>query len=188
MLRHEDLAKIARQLGRQPQGVADVVKRCLAGHPQVITNYPIRWCSGTPEIFPTLYWLTCPVLRRQVGALETEGWIERVQKRLASDVPLAEKLQAAHQAYADKRLQLVPGDEMALLARHYPGQLQALKESGIGGIRGEGIKCLHTHLADYLADQTKLNPIGKLVVELLRDRNITIDYCFDYQMEGLCRG
>ncbi|NLY51331.1 MAG: DUF501 domain-containing protein [Firmicutes bacterium] len=188
MPNQEELAKIARQLGRLPQGVVDVAKRCLAGHPQVITNYPIRWGSDGPQIFPTLYWLTCPALRRQVGVLETEGWIERLQKRLKSDRPLAEDWQIAHRDYANKRVQLVPKDELAVLSQHYPAQAQALQETGIGGIRGQGIKCLHTHLADFLADRDRLNPIGGLVVELLRERGISVDYCFDYELERFCRG
>lgn len=188
MLNQKELAKVARQLGRFPQGVVNVAKHCLAGHPQVITNYPIRWRSDGPQIFPNLYWVTCPALRRQVGVLETEGWIERLQQRLESDSSLAEGWQRAHRAYADKRVQLVPEDELTVLRRHHPAQAQALAETGIGGIRGQGIKCLHTHLADFLADTDKLNPIGNLVVELLRAKGLSVDYCFDYELERFCRG
>ena len=61
--------------------MVDVAKYCLAGHPQVITSYPIRWRPDGPEIFPTLYWLTCPALRRHVSS-GTESWIERLQEML----------------------------------------------------------------------------------------------------------
>ncbi|MGI6566051.1 MAG: DUF501 domain-containing protein [Firmicutes bacterium] len=188
MLHQKELEKIARQLGRTPQGVVDVAKYCLAGHPQVITSYPIRWRPDGPEIFPTLYWLTCPALRRHVGALETESWIERLQEMLDCGGQLAERWQAAHREYANKRLQLVPGDELAELSLYYPAQAEALRETGIGGIRGRGIKCLHTHLADFLADSKRLNPIGSLAAAILEDKGISVDFCFDYQLEGFCRG
>ncbi len=187
MLHQEELATIARQLGRPPEGVVDVARRCLAGHPQVITNYPIRWRSDGPQIFPNLYWLTCPALRRQVGVLETEGWIDRLQEKLETDGSLAKWWQIAHREYASKRVRLIPQDELAVLSEHHPAQAQALQEAGIGGIRGQGIKCLHTHLADFLADGDKLNPIGSLVADLLRDRGISLDYCFDYELERFCR-
>ena len=65
-----------------------------------------------------------------------------------------------------------------------------LKPCGKRGLAvlGDGIKCLHTHLADFLADSKRLNPIGSLAAAILEDKGISVDFCFDYQLEGFCRG
>ena len=191
-MRQDDLEKITHQLGRPPRGVVCVAKRCLAGHPQVITTYPIYWGKGQPKIFPTLYWLTCPALKGQVGGLETEGWINRLQQRVETDDTLANKWDEAHDQYAKERVRLVPSEELALLKERYPAQAQVLEAAGVGGIRGRGIKCLHTHLAHHLADPngsvSKPNPIGDIVAGLLRKQGITMDFCYDEEWERFCRG
>lgn len=188
----DDLGKITRQLGRPPRGVVCVSKRCLAGHPQVITTYPIYWGKGQPEIFPTLYWLTCPALRGQVGELETEGWINRLQQRVETDDILANKWDEAHAQYAKERVRLVPQKELTLLKDRYPAQAQVLEAAGVGGIRGQGIKCLHTHLAHYLADLngfvSKPNPIGDIVAGLLKKQGVAMDFCYDEEWERFCGG
>ncbi|NMB45068.1 MAG: DUF501 domain-containing protein [Firmicutes bacterium] len=185
------MAKITRQLGRPPRGVVGVVRRCLAGHPQVITSYPIHW-GDPPEIFPTLYWLTCPVLKQSVGALETEGWINKLQQRMKADRALAEQWARSHDEYARERVQLVPQEELLLIKQRYPGQARALEQTGIGGARGRGIKCLHMHLAHYLADsdrpQGEVNPIGKVVARLLTEQGVRLVFCYDQEAERFCRG
>ena len=72
----EDLSMLESQLGRKPSGVLRVERYCPAGHPQVIRYYPL---SLSPEAevlspFPTLFWLTCPSLIRQVSEFESYGW------------------------------------------------------------------------------------------------------------------
>ncbi|NMB25085.1 MAG: DUF501 domain-containing protein [Firmicutes bacterium] len=183
-LEHDDLQKITRQLGREPRAVLGVAKRCEAGHPQVIVTYPLIWEKGHPHIFPTLYWLTCPALNQAIGRFETEGWIGRLQEQLATDVTLSSAWQAAHADYARARVLLVPPKELAQLREEYPGQAKVLEEAGVGGIRGAGIKCLHTNFAHSLAKAT--NPIGELVAELLAQGDTVIDFCYDDELERFC--
>ncbi|NMB12323.1 MAG: DUF501 domain-containing protein [Firmicutes bacterium] len=191
-MQHADLAKITSQLGRPPRGVERVARRCLAGHPQVIVTYPIQWTREEPAIFPTLYWLTCPALRQKVGSLETDGWIKRLQHRMEADINMAKQWEKAHDEYARQRVQLVPQAELVLLREQYPAQAQVLEETGIGGARGRGIKCLHTNLAHYLAERGrqmgKVNPIGEAVAQLLIEQEMRLDFCYDDELEEFCRG
>ncbi len=183
-LKHNDLKKITRQLGREPRSVLGVVKRCEAGHPQVIVTYPLIWDKGHPQIFPTLYWLTCPALNQAVGRLETEGWIGRLQEQLTANMALSNAWEMAHAVYARARVGLVPPTELAQLKEEYPRQAEVLEEAGVGGIRGAGIKCLHTNLAHSLAQGT--NPVGELVASLLARENTVIDFCYDDELERFC--
>ena len=191
-MKHGDLGKITCQLGRSPRGVVGVAKRCLAGHPQVIVTYPIHWAEEEPAIFPTLYWLTCPALRQRVGSLETDGWINRLQQRMEADTTMAEQWEKAHDEYATQRVQLVPREELALFRDRYPAQAQVLEETGIGGARGRGIKCLHTNLAHYLAERDRpredVNPIGQAVARLLIEQGAILDFCYNHELAKVCRG
>ena len=166
--------------------MAGVARRCQAGHPQVITTYPIYWGRKHPQVFPTLYWLTCPALSRAVGRLETEGWVERLQQQMGADAALAERWEISHGQYAHERALLVHPKELALLREQYPAQAQVLEETGVGGARGRGIKCLHTNLAHRLAKDA--NPIGELVAQLLVERGVTVEFCHDDALERFCRG
>ncbi|NLK08585.1 MAG: DUF501 domain-containing protein [Firmicutes bacterium] len=179
-----DLDKIAHQIGRKPRGVVAVVKRCKAHHPQVIATYPLRWGSGMPQIFPTLYWLTCPALVRTVGDFETDGWVGRFQQQMLSNDNLRQDWEAAHADYAKARMALVPEKVLVELRERFPGQSEVLETAGVGGIRGEGIKCLHTNLAHTLTGAH--NPIGELVLGLLAAQGKIPDYCYDDALECFC--
>lgn len=167
----QDLAVITRQLGRSPQGVVGVAARCRKGFPQVIVNAPVRleMRDGRvePQIFPTLYWLTCPRLVAAVSQLEAEGLIARIQDQVDSNPELRKRLEAAHARTAKERVNLVANNDWAHL---FPERWEVLSESGVGGIRGQGIKCLHTHYADYLAARD--NPVGEIVQEELEKRGL----------------
>jgi exopolyphosphatase/guanosine-5'-triphosphate,3'-diphosphate pyrophosphatase len=131
-LRGSDLRIVAEQLGRAPTVSFTVVARCPGGHPFVIRNASVdKW--GDP--FPTTFWLTCPDAVRAVSRLEAEGWISRLNERLASDPGFAEAIAQAHAEYARERARVDPSAE-----RH----------GGVGGTR-KGLKCLHAHYANHLA-------------------------------------
>jgi len=123
---------VAAQLGREPTIPFSVVARCTIGHPLVIRNRPID-PEGHP--FPTLYWLTCPDAVRAVSRLESEGWIKRLERETERDPKLREGLRKAHAAYAHERGQILPGAE---------------RWGGVGGT-AKGLKCLHAHLAHFVA-------------------------------------
>ncbi len=142
-----DIQLIEKQLGRKPRGLLRVIKRCNGGYPKVILNSPVL-DDGTP--FPTIFWLTCPFLVKEISRLEGKGWIKHLQTQLAKDSFFKLKLEEAHDDYRQRRASLMSS--------------QGAERNGIGGAsNSEGLKCLHAHYAHYLA--TGCNPVGELVDE-----------------------
>lgn len=177
----EDNQVVISQLGREPRGVLGIAKRCAYGLPQVIVNRPIIMEVEDISVFPTLFWLTCPYLRKIVGQLEARGEINEVQQRIASDPDFAAKVEENHKEHAALRTSLIPDDVLKALAKNYPNRLEVVAETGVGGIRSrEGVKCLHTHLADFLAHGA--NVIGEEVFEMLeKETNCSSGNC---ELEG----
>jgi hypothetical protein len=154
-----DRELIARQMGRAPRGEYVIARRCVYGRPQVLRVPPVV----EEKPFPTLYWLTCPFLCRAVSELEGQGWVRRLEARLAVEVELRVALDRADAEYVAARRKLLSMEEERELARR--GQLRELETRGIGGIADRTrLKCLHLHVAHALAGQ---NPIGELVLEML---------------------
>jgi hypothetical protein len=136
----DDVAAVARALGRAPLGRFSVVVRRPDGAPVVILNEP--WLDdGTP--MPTLLWLVDPSLVRQVATLEASGGVRRLEREVDPHA-----LAAAHADYAARRAAL--GD----------GRPGPTPEGGVGGTR-VGVKCLHAHLANLLAGND--DPVGRRV-------------------------
>lgn len=134
-----DRVMVEQQLGRKPRGRWAVAARCHLGIPMVVENAP-RLDDGTP--FPTLYWLTCPVLVKRASTLEGEGWMNAVNEHLAVSAQLRQRLSDALGRYRARR------DEHGVI-----------EESGSPPGGGpERVKCLHAHLAHQLAGG--VNPIG----------------------------
>ena len=159
---------VVEQLGRKPRGLLGVAKRCRYGFPQVIVNHPVFLEGEEPQVFPTLFWLTCPYINILVARLESAGHVARCQQRMADDPELAAAMQQAHENYAKQRRDVVPQSVQASLARNYPKRHDVLMNSGVGGIRTqEGIKCLHAHLAHYLAGGP--NPVGAWAAQQIKD-------------------
>lgn len=137
-------AIVSAQLGRPARGVSAVVHRCVFGLPTVIRVSPLL-DDGTP--FPTVFWLTCPVMRSQVGRLEADHAMVGLNQQLEDDPELA-------RGYADSSTRYVAfRDE---LGEPLPGAPSA------GGMP-DHIKCLHVHAAHTLA--TGDNPVGRWTVE-----------------------
>lgn len=177
----KDLQILKEQLGRVPRHVVAVAKRCRRGRPLVIVNYPLpENARGQLEVFPTLFWLSCPDLVRAVGALEAEGWIGRLRERLMRDSAWQEQMKEAHAEYARLRVACCRPEHLERILEESPGQRQVLEETGVGGMRSwTGVKCLHTHLADYLArtsqgKATAVNPIGRETARMLLVRGIDL--------------
>ncbi len=126
-----DAAEVARLLGRDPEGAFTVVVRSAGGRPVVIANEPFLR-DGTP--MPTRYWLVDPELRVLVGRLEAAGGVREAAQQV-DEAALAE----GHRRYAAERDALIPDD--------WAGPRPS---GGVGGTR-QGVKCLHAHLAWWLA-------------------------------------
>lgn len=105
----------------------------------VIESYP-RLDDGSP--FPTLFWLTCPVLVRRVGAIEAAGSMNALNERLARDDHLRRRLADAVERYRRRR------------DRH-----EVIEDSGAPPGGGpDRVKCLHAHVAHELVEGR--NPVG----------------------------
>lgn len=133
-----DRRTVEAQLGRPLRGRWAVVRRCHLGVPMVIENHP-RLDDGTP--FPTLFWLTCPVLNRRISRLEGAGYMARLTDELASDEVRRGRLADAIGRYRARRDAREP-----------------IEDSGAPQGGQSRIKCLHAHLAHELADPP--NPAG----------------------------
>jgi exopolyphosphatase/guanosine-5'-triphosphate,3'-diphosphate pyrophosphatase len=136
-----DLDAVTRLLGRRPRGDFEVVVRDGAGVPVVIRNAPFL-ADGTP--MPTRYWLVGEEERDAVSRLESQSGVSEAEAGVDPD-----ELTAAHARYAAER--------SAAIA---PGWSGPRPEGGVGGTR-RGVKCLHAHLAWFLAGGD--DPVGRHV-------------------------
>ncbi|WP_433576690.1 DUF501 domain-containing protein [Nocardia brasiliensis] len=148
----QDLAIIARQLGREPRGVLAVAYRTPDGIPAVVKTAP-RLPDGTP--FPTLYYLTDPRLTAEASRQESAGVMREMTERLGSDPALAAAYRAAHESYLAER------DEIESLGTDFTG----------GGMP-ERVKCLHVLIAHALAKGPGVNPFGDEAVALAADNGL----------------
>ena len=170
-MRDEDIVQV--QLGRRPRGFLKVASRCPLGMPETIITSPVvtaRPGLDQPfEPFPTVFWLTCPGAIKAVSRLEAEGWITKLESRLAEDPDAEREYEETTKSYADFRRTLLTEDQVKWIKAHRPSWYDVICESGVGGILGSsaGLKCLHAHYADYLARGK--NPVGKWVYQLLSE-------------------
>ncbi|HOP25373.1 MAG TPA: DUF501 domain-containing protein [Defluviitoga sp.] len=166
-----DLEIIYNQLNRKVENIFSITLRCKYGYPQVIQCFPLR--DNKP--FPTLYWVTCPYLVEEVSELESISLIKELQKKVSEDQELREQLYQAHLEEIRKRLAII-GDRLDQLPEN---AREKLKKVGIGGTCDfDKIKCLHMHLASFLSGEP--NPIGKIVKNLVPQKNCSDERCKSY--------
>lgn len=147
MVERSDLDAVARQLGREPRGVLAVAYRCPNGEPGVVQTAP-RLPDGTP--FPTLYYLTHPVLTAAASRLESEGVMREMSARLAEDPDLAASYRRAHESYLTER-----------------DAIESLGTDFSGGGMPDRVKCLHVLMAHSLAKGRGVNPFGDEALAML---------------------
>lgn len=146
----DDRAVIAKQLGRPPRGRFDVSVRCPWGYPAVIRVAPLLRNADAVEPFPTLFWLTCPILIEQLSRLEEQGLIDQLEAELSRDQQLRQEYEEDHRRYAQERDSLLSEDDRQTLAKL--GWLNDLQSRGIAGIADRSkIKCLHAQYGFHLA-------------------------------------
>lgn len=144
----DDEAMIALQTGRTPRSPWRVAKRCSHGRPSVIVS-PSVLEDGSR--FPTWAWLTCPHLSEHAGRAESDGQLAEWNARVSVEPVLA------------ARLALVEAGLRAARAQEGAGE-DACPEAGIAGQRSSGsVKCLHAHIALYLAGID--DPIGQALLD-----------------------
>lgn len=138
-----DVELVTSQLGREPAGAFTVVVRAEDGSPAVIANPPFLF-DGTP--MPTRYWLTDPTLREAVSRVESAGGVRTAEEAVDGD-----RLEEAHLRYAAERDALIGSDHRG-----------PRPSGGVGGTK-QGVKCLHAHLAWWLAGGD--DPVGEWTAE-----------------------
>lgn len=146
------------QLGREIVNLDYVGKYCPWDYPAVLVVKPFV----KNIVSPTIFWLSCPYLVYKVDRLENEGLIEKLTFKLKHNSEFKDKMLSAHRRYAELRKNKLSNNDLKA-AEKISGDLKnTLKQSGIGGIKDKsGIKCIHTHLADYLMGYD--NPAAELV-------------------------
>ncbi len=161
---NRDREIIERQLGRPPRGLINTEVRCPWGYPAVIRVAPLLKEDERIEPFPTLFWLTCPILREQLSRLEEQGVIGQLEAEIARDSELQARYAEDHRRYAQERFSLLSREDQELLRRR--GWLAALRDRGIAGIADfRTVKCLHAHYAHHLA---RGSVIGRWLEERFR--------------------
>ncbi len=136
-MRAGDEEAVAERLGHPPRGAYEVAVRDEEGLPAVIENAPFL-DDGTP--MPTRFWLVDRRLCHEVARIEAAGGVAQAE----SEVDPA-TLAAAHQRYAAER------------GRRVGAGGAPAPSGGVGGTR-RGVKCLHAHLAWWLAGGE--DPVG----------------------------
>lgn len=165
----QDRSFVARVLDRQPGPMVGVAVRCRFGRPQVVANFP-QASDGTP--MPTLFWLVCPLLLQEVSRLEAQGWIHALGQEVATNPEAAAAEAEADRVYAALRRRLLPVAERRRLRTEAPRVWRRLAFSGIAGRSEPGVKCLHAHLASYLA--LGRGYVGRRVAELLAQQAVPV--------------
>jgi hypothetical protein len=97
---------------------------------------------------PTRFWLVDIGLREAVSRLEAAGGVRRAEGDVDADA-----LADAHARHRAERDRALP-----------PGHTGPRPSGGVGGTR-KGVKCLHAHLAWFLAGGD--DPVGKWTVDQL---------------------
>lgn len=125
----------------------EIAYRCPNGEPGVVKTAP-RLADGTP--FPTLYYLTHPLLTAAASRLETSGMMREMTGRLRRDPELAAAYRRAHESYLAERDAIEP-----------------LGTTFSAGGMPDRVKCLHVLIAHSLAKGPGCNPLGDEVLRTL---------------------
>jgi hypothetical protein len=127
----DDRQRVTELLGRPPMGLFDVVVRDAEGDPVVVRNAPFL-DDGTP--MPTRYYLVATDLVRDVSRIEAAGGVNRAEAELDAGA-----IAATHERYAAERSAAIADDHIG-----------PRPHGGVAGTR-VGLKCLHAHVAHFLA-------------------------------------
>ena len=124
-----------------------IAYRCPDGEPGVVKTAP-KLPDGTP--FPTLYYLTHPVLTAAASRLESTGMMREMAERLPREPELAAGYRRAHESYLAERDAIEP-----------------LGTTVSAGGMPDRVKCLHVLIAHSLAKGRGTNPLGDEALAVL---------------------
>ena len=149
----DDVAMVTALLGRKPMGAFRVSIRRYDRSPVVLSNRPL-FHDGRP--MPTRFWLCDSFLVHAISQLESDRGVKAAEAAIS-----AEAIAATHRWAEAERDALLPSDHTG--PRPF---------GGVGGTR-QGIKCLHTHFANYLAGAP--DAVGEWVRDALAHRDQSFD-------------
>lgn len=120
-LTNEVLGEVVSQLGYLPVNIVRV-GAYFQDMPSVVVLYPLNTNSlrgrynekEGEKPFPTIYWMTSPILHAQISRLEKSGWIKTFQARLKDEENHAEdikQMKTAHREYAQERWKLLSEED-----------------------------------------------------------------------------
>jgi hypothetical protein len=157
-LSEKDVTWLIGRFGLRTTLPVAVVLRCNDGQPAVVKMPLMR--DGKP--FPTLYWLTDPTLTPKITALEYDGGVSRAELFLRDNDEARAIFPDQHARYIRARWATATDQEHELaIAKGYD---KKLLKAGIGGVANFlSVKCLHLHVAHFLATQD--NVVGKWALE-----------------------
>ena len=126
--------------------------------------YPLRRAAnGSSTPFPTIYWLTDPALDRAIANLERQGAIGETERIIQNDPVLLASFRADHERYRDARWAMLTDADRAEVEAS-PSMLASFRAGIAGTAKFSTVKCLHAHVAHYLADAAG-NTIAQLLIE-----------------------
>jgi hypothetical protein len=122
--------------------------------------------DGGLKPFPTVLWMTCPILHARISKLEGLGFITSFQQRLEASEEYIAQMKEAHRRYAEFRCSLLTAEdnEFAIAS----GWRDRFYDVGIAGIRNfTTVKCLHCHYSHHLCRPEDGNVVGTWIQEEL---------------------
>jgi hypothetical protein len=186
---------VSVQLGYIPTNLVEVGSFDEHTHkPQTLILYGLnenssikgRYATGKMQPFPTMVWMSCPVLKAQISKLEVDGLVDIFEERLncdgvdTADISIGsddltpppptflDRMHRAHQQYASERWTRFSDEHKEYVESQ--GWVENLRDVGVAGIREfNHVKCLHCHYAHFLARPQHDNVIGQWVhAEMIR--------------------
>ncbi|SEI85794.1 hypothetical protein SAMN05421831_11342 [Allopseudospirillum japonicum] len=149
----QDLQIIEQQIGRPPKGIHSIAAIDGEGTPLVLRMHSVV----DHQPFPTLYWLTSPLLKKELSHIESRGLIKVWEDELQADPELLAEYHASHQDYIRQRWHFMSAQDKVWIQNQQLTEL--FTQRGIGGIANwQQIRCLHTQYAHHLCGD---NVIGR---------------------------
>lgn len=166
-----DIDILRQQLGREPHGACEIMRRRKSGEPVVIRVAPI--VENIP--FPTMYWLSDPQWSAGISKLESIGVTAEIQTEFDANPDLLKQLQTDHERHRDERERWVDQQARARLL-----QLNCLDDflsKGIGGVSNFGrVRCLHAFWADHLV---RPNSVGNWLEQYFAQQDFYLGQWMD---------
>ena len=120
----------------------------------VETVYPLRHTPAGPTPFPTIYWLTNPVLVREMAELERRGGVRQLEAAIQEAPALRAAYHADQDRYRAARWTILTDADRRIVDAS-PSLTRAFR-GGIAGIANpDAVKCLHAQYAFHLAEAAR---------------------------------